>query len=88
VADTVRRTTPLSEPVFDFFAGSFGLLLAALPLAEGLVATVPVNSHAAGFLAMEVRVGAKEEVDAGGARKEHHRTTPEGTHDRLRIGIS
>lgn len=68
-ADTVRKTTPISEPVFDFFAGSFGLLLAALPLSDGLVATVPVYHHGAGFFAMEVRVGAAEAADAGAGRK-------------------
>lgn len=56
----------LKEPVFDYNGGMYGVLLAALPLKEGLKATFPTLSEDRDELErITVTVGKQELVDAG-----------------------
>jgi hypothetical protein len=56
----------MKEPVFDYNGGLYGVLLAALPLKEGLRATFPTLSEDRDELDwITVAVGKQELVDAG-----------------------
>jgi len=56
----------LNEPVFDYNGGMYGILLAALPLKEGLKATIPTLSEDRDELdRVLVTIGKQELVDAG-----------------------
>ena len=56
----------LKEPIFDYNGGMYGVLLAALPLHEGLTATLPALSEDRDELdRILVKVGKQELVDAG-----------------------
>lgn len=61
--------TVLAEPVFDFFGGSYDLLLSAFPLRAGFRAVFPADlGGATGGVALTwvaVTVTGKEEVDGG-----------------------
>ena len=56
----------LNEPVFDYTGGMYGVLLAALPLHEGLTTTIPTLSEDRDEPdRVLVKVGKQELVDAG-----------------------
>ncbi|MFI5070590.1 MAG: hypothetical protein ACHP8A_06855 [Terriglobales bacterium] len=56
----------MAEPVFDYNGGLYGVLLAALPLKEGLTATFPTLSEDRDELdRITIKVGKQELVEAG-----------------------
>jgi len=65
---TVSRTMPLSEPGFDYWGGSYGLLFATLPLRLGAKFRVPVVHPQQGLIQLRVEVTGIERVNAGGGR--------------------
>ena len=68
-ADEAKAQTgqlEMKEPVFDYNGGTYGVLLAALPLKEGFKATLPTLSEDRDELErVTVTVGKQELVDAG-----------------------
>ncbi|HEX3353332.1 MAG TPA: hypothetical protein VHS34_10955 [Terriglobales bacterium] len=65
-AKTQAGQLDMHEPIFDYNGGMFGVLLAALPLKEGLKATFPALSEDRDELDwITVTVGKQELVDAG-----------------------
>ncbi len=69
-AKTESGQLEMKEPVFDYNGGMYGVLLAALPLKEGLKATFPTLSEDRDELDwITVAVGKPELVDAGPGRQ-------------------
>ncbi|HKW16460.1 MAG TPA: hypothetical protein VJO35_03025 [Terriglobales bacterium] len=65
-AKTQTGELKLSEPIFDYNGGLYGVLLAALPLKEGLQASLPTLSEDRDVLdPVTVTVGKQELTDAG-----------------------
>jgi len=65
---TPPRRTELPEPVYDFNGGMYGLLMAALPLAEGLKGTIPAIADRDATPTAEPFEVLREEEVAAGAR--------------------
>jgi hypothetical protein len=66
IAKTQNGQIELKEPVFDYNGGMYGILLAALPLREGLKATIPTLSEERDELdRVVVTIGKQELIDAG-----------------------
>ena len=64
--DTKTGQLVMPEPVFDYNGGLYGVLLAALPLREGLKATFPSLSEDRDEMdQITITVGKQELVDAG-----------------------
>ena len=64
------RQSTLPEPVYDFNGGMFGLLMAALPLTEGLKGTIPaIADHEPSLSTEPFEVLREEEVAAGSRGK-------------------
>ena len=67
--DEVKAQTgqlEMKEPVFDYNGGTYGVLLAALPLKEGLKASFPTLSEDRDEMErVTITVGKQELVDAG-----------------------
>lgn len=82
-AKTQAGQLNLKEPIFDYNGGMYGLLLAALPLKEGLKATLPTLSEDRDeFERVAVTVGKQELVDAGpGKQVMAWRIDTEGNYD-------
>lgn len=69
-AKTKVGQIPLNEPIFDYNGGMYGILLAALPLKEGLTASLPTLSEDRDAPdRVVVTVGKQELVDAGPGRQ-------------------
>jgi hypothetical protein len=65
-AQTESGEVKLAESIFDYNGGLYGVLLAALPLREGLQATFPTLSEDRDELDwITITVGKEELVDAG-----------------------
>ncbi len=65
-ADTRTGEVTLPEPIFDYNGGLYGVLLAALPLKEGLKVALPALSEDRDELDwVTITVGKQELVDAG-----------------------
>ena len=63
-AETARLK--MDEPVFDYYGGMYGVLLAAFPLREGYTATIPTLAEDGdGFELVTFVVRKEELVDAG-----------------------
>lgn len=59
-------TQELLEPVFDFFGGMYGILLAALPLKRGFAGQLPsLDEDGPRLEWITFQVGDQEEVEAG-----------------------
>ncbi|MFI5197017.1 MAG: hypothetical protein ACHQJD_00205 [Thermoanaerobaculia bacterium] len=72
----------LEVPPFDFFGGMYGLLLAALPLREGLSIRFPAIEEDKEALSwVEVRVRGRSRVAAGKARTVEAWVVTAETHD-------
>lgn len=65
---TVSRTMPLTEPGFDYWGGSYGLLFAILPLKVGAKFRIPVVHPQQGLIQLRVEVTGIEKMNAGDGR--------------------
>lgn len=72
----------LETPPFDFFGGMYGLLLAALPLKEGLWVRLPAVEEDKEILSWVVaRVGGRSRVDSGKGKTVEAWLVKAETHD-------
>jgi hypothetical protein len=64
--ETKTGRLDMKDPIFDYNGGMYGVLLAALPLKEGLTATFPTLSEDRDELdRITIKVGKQELVEAG-----------------------
>lgn len=69
IGEVARKSVKVENPVFDFWGGFYGMLLAGLPLKEGYAVSIPAYHPLRGLIWLKLSVEGEEMVAIGGGKQ-------------------